>query len=392
MAPIRPNVAHRGRCPKRSRFAALVGTASLLAGCSVFAAPKPGPVSGASLAPVGLVGYVVCPDAVSPVELATGVAEPPIHLPVTGTPALGNFAITTSADGRWAYVVTTTAGSTASVGSGSAGAESNVVIPIDLARQQASKPIAIPGQGGTRAIVMLANGRTLLAASGTTIVPVDAVTHAVGTPLDLGANHTVDGMVIDPRSAMVYVLVPGAVVPVDTTTAEARPAIPTGLTVSSVASPHGLAITGDGATVYVAGQGGTDFGGRVVPVAAAASTALPATSFDRFGISDPAAVAVSSDGTTLFVVDPANDWLVPVPLASFTTPGSPIRLPQTASTGPGGRGTQHPTDVVAVPGATTAFVVEGYDAVVPYVSHTQRFGHPITVCQGASSMAVAPAP
>ena len=51
-------------------------------------------------------GYVVCPNAVTPVELATHTAEAAIPLPISGTPALGNFAIATSADGRWAYVVT----------------------------------------------------------------------------------------------------------------------------------------------------------------------------------------------------------------------------------------------------------------------------------------------
>ena len=60
-----------------------------------------------SLAPAGAVGYVVCPTAVTPVELDTRTAEAPIPLPLRGTPVLGSFAIATSPDGRWAYVATT---------------------------------------------------------------------------------------------------------------------------------------------------------------------------------------------------------------------------------------------------------------------------------------------
>ena len=109
-------------------------------------------------------------------------------------------------------------------------------------------------------------GRTVLAASGTTIVPVDVATRAVGRPLDLGQGRTVAGLALSPTSPTLYVLVADGVVPVDTATATADPPIVTGLTVSSVSSPHGLVVSADGATLYVAGQGPPDFGGRVVPV------------------------------------------------------------------------------------------------------------------------------
>ena len=106
-------------------------------------------------------------------------------------------------------------------------------------------------------------------------------------------------MALDPASTTLYALVPGGVIPVDTANATAGAAIPTGLSVSSVYSPHGIVVTDDGATVYVVGQGGTDFGGRVLPIAAATGATGPATGFDRFGISDPAAVAVTADGSSL---------------------------------------------------------------------------------------------
>jgi hypothetical protein len=359
------------------------------------------------------VGYVVCPDAVTPVELGTRTAEAPIPLPVKGTPVLGDFAITTSPDGRWAYVVTSdgvisgsstgpgtavaptsgpTAPATASPATTPSGvAVQNVVIPINLVTQEAQRPIAIPGQGGTHAIVVMPGGRTILAASGSTIVPVDAVTHQVGTPLDLGPGRTIFGMALDPKSTILYALVAGGVFPVNTANATAGLEIPTGLSVSSVYSPHGVAVTADGATVYVVGQGGTDFGGRVLPIVASTGATLPTTGFDRFGIADPAALAVASDGSTLLVADAANNWVNQVSLANFSDPSPPVRLPELSS-GATSSGTQHPTDIALGPGGTGAFVVDGFNAVIPYQPGTEQFGRPIAVCSGASSMTVAPAP
>jgi DNA-binding beta-propeller fold protein YncE len=396
--------------------AALVAVASMLAGCSAFATPRPAPVHGPSLAPAGSMGYVVCSGAVTPVELATHTAEADIPLGLSGTPALGNAAIATSADGGWAYVVTSngagsdsqppaTAPSSSAAGSAtsspptSAGPSApaagvgvqNVVIPVDLVTQRAQGPIEIPGQGGTHAIVVLPGGRTVWAASGTTIVPIDAPSHRVGAPLDLGPGHTIFGMALDPKGTMLYALVAGGVIPVDTADARVGAEIPTGLSVSSVYSPHGIAITGDGATIYVVGQGGVDFGGRVLPIVAASGATLPSTGFDRYGIADPAALAITADGSALLVVDSANNWVNPVPLATFSDPPSPVRLPQ-SSADASSSGTQHPTDIVIGPGRTGAFVVDGFGAVLPFEPASQTFGRAIPVCSGAASMAVAPAP
>ncbi len=352
-------------------------------------------------------GYVVCPNAVTPVELDTGTAEADIALPISGTPVLGNFAIATSPDGQWAYVVTsdgvipppsasTTSVPPATSGSSTTSAPSpqsptgtvqNVVIPIDLVTEQAQPPIKLPGSGGTHAIVVMPDGRTVLAASGSTIVPIDALTRHVGTPLDLGAGRTIFGMALDPVGTALYALVPGAVIPVNTANATAGALIPTGLSVSSVYSPHGIVVAANGATVYVVGQGGTDFGGRVLPITTATGATGTATGFDRFGIADPAALALTTDGATLLVADAANNWVNPVPLASFTDPPDPIRLPQRtpASTA---TGTQHPTDIVVGPAQSGAYLVDGFDAVIPYSPTSATFGTPIPVCSGASSMAV----
>jgi DNA-binding beta-propeller fold protein YncE len=146
-----------------------------------------------------------------------------------------------------------------------------------------------------------------------------------------------------------------------------------------------VAVSADGATVYVVGQGGVDFGGRLVPVATATGTVGAAIGFDQFGIGDPSALALTADGTTILVADSANNWIIPVPVATLAVPGGPVRLPtgRSASTG-----TDHPSDIVVGPGATGAFVVTGLDTVLPFAPATGTFGSGIRVCPGASSMAV----
>jgi DNA-binding beta-propeller fold protein YncE len=198
-------------------------------------------------------------------------------------------------------------------------------------------------------------------------------------------------MALDPASTILYALVAGAVVPVNTANATAGLPIPTDLSVSSVYSPHGIAVTADGATVYVVGQGGADYGGRVLPITTSTGATQPTTGFDQFGIADPAAIAVTPDGSMLLVVDSADNWINPVSLATFSDPATPVRLPpQPVSAS--STGTQHPTDIVLGPGRTGAFVVDGFSAVIPYDPTRQTFGRAIPVCSGASSMTVAPAP
>ncbi len=383
------------------RGAALLGVPVLLAGCSLVAVPSQPALSGPSFAPPGDIAYAVCPDAVTPVELSSSLAEANIPLRVKGTPGIGNASIATSPDGRWAYVVTTEgepSGShpatpvpvTTGVAPAPAGPSGqNVVIPVNLVTQQAGRPIDIPGSGPTHGIVVLPGGRTAIAASGTSVVPVDLTRDRAGTPLDLGAGHTVFGMALNPAGTTLYVLVAGGVIPVNTVAATAGTPIVTGLSVSSVYSPHGIAVAPGGATVYVIGQGGPDYGGRVIPITASTGALQPAASFDRYGIADPAAVAVSPDGTTLYVVDAADNWVLPLPVASFASPPAPVRLPvQTNGSG----GTQHPSDIVIAPGGVTAYIVDGFTDLVPFTLASQSFGSPIPVCPGASSVAIAPAP
>jgi len=373
---VRPR--HLPAAPAAGLVAVVLGC-SVLAGCSVVATPDSPTVPGTPQATAGPVGYVVCPDAVTPVELRSHLAEASIPLPVDGTPPLGDYAIAVSPDGRSAFVVTQSTPPGQS--------PRNVLIPIDLTTRHAGSPIVLPGDGDSGAVVVMHDGRTVLAASGTTIVPVDVATRAVGRPLDLGTGRTVSGMALSPTSDTLYALVPDGVVPVDTATATAEAPIPTGLTVSSVSSPHGLVVSPDGSTLWVAGQGPPDFGGRVVPVSTATGVVGTATNFDAFGITDPAALAITPDGSQLLVADSANNWIDTVLTADPAQPLTPLRLPTGTGTATAS-GADHPTDVVTSPEDVGAFVVTGLGTVLPYHPSHRTYGTPIRVCTGATSMAV----
>ena len=136
---------------RRSPAVLAAVVALVLSGCSLVADPSPPPVRDASLAPTGPVGYVVCPAAVSPVELDTATPEAAITLPLPSPAPQGNFAIATSPDGRWAYVVTTFGAPPAATPSVSAGVSSSTTAGgAGHVRQQRGHPHR-PGQpaGGT---------------------------------------------------------------------------------------------------------------------------------------------------------------------------------------------------------------------------------------------------
>ncbi|MDA8367111.1 MAG: hypothetical protein M0Z62_09170 [Actinomycetota bacterium] len=380
--PGRPR-AHRQPVALLRRVTAVGAGALLLAGCGLFAQPTPNPPPGPVLAPPGTLAYVVCAGAVTPVELATSTPEAAISLHLPGTPALGDYAIAVGPGGRMAYVDTSPLVN---------GTPRDEVVPVDLVTQRAGTPIGLPGTGGTHAIVVSPDGTTVWAASGGSIVPVDVGTGHVGTPVRVPSAGTVSALVFDPSGSTLYVLGNASVVPVSVASHSAGPAIATSLTVSSTDSPHGMTLDPAGRQLVVVGQGGSNFGGRILTVPLPSGPATAPASFDVFGsVASPSAVAVTPDGKLALVADGPNNWVVPVKMGTTLTPDPPLRMPVQSGAG-GGLSTQHPTDLVLDPGGSTAWIVTGFDALLPLNVSSLTYGSPVPVCAGAASVALAPSP
>ena len=387
--------------------------AATLAGCSLFATPTPAPVTDpGSLAPAGPVGYVVCSDAVTPVELDTHTAEaadPPAHPGDTGPRQFRHRHLDRRPVGLRGDQRRGGAEPIGRLHLGSAGhpqrqrhqpttgtttpsgvAVQNVVIPINLVTQKAEAPIKIPGQGGTHAVVVLPGGRIVLAASGSTIVPVDVATgqgRNTARPRT-GPHHLRHG----PRPHQHHPLrlggrrrVPGRHGQRHRRGGDPHRAVRlVGLLAARHRRHRGRQ---DG---LCGGAGGHRLRGRVLPIVAASGTTAAPTGFDRSASPIRPRWPSPPTDSLLLVADAANNWVNPVPLATFSDPPAPVRLPQKSAGASSGTG--HPTDIVIGPGDTGAFVVDGFDAVVPFQPASETFGPPIPVCSGASSMAVAPAP
>lgn len=382
-SPVRVRPRLRRPAAALRQASALVGSAVLLGGCALFAQPRPSPPPGPVLAPPGTLAYVACAGAVTPVELATHTPEADIHLHLPGTPALGDYAIAVGPGGRTAYVDTSPV-----VG----GTPRDEVVPVDLVTQRAGTPIALPGTGGTRAIAVSPDGTTVWAASGSSVVPVDVAAGRAGTPVRVPSAGTVSALVFDPSGTTLYALGDGSVVPISVARKTAGPAITTSLTVSSTYSPHGMTLDTANGNLVVVGQGGSTFGGRILTVTLPSGPASPPASFDVFGnVSSPSAVAVTPDGTLALVADGPNNWVVPVGMGATLTPHPPVRMPVQSGAG-GGLSTQHPTDLVLEPGGGTAWIVTGFDALLPLTVSSLTYGAPVPVCTGASSVALAPSP
>lgn len=364
---------------------ALVG--ALVAGVLLAACTAPGEseVPGSldhSLAPPGLVAYALCPTEITPVEVRTGVAEPaiPLHLPTT--PALGTYAIATSTDGTMAYVATVPGSSRAQ------GAHAEI-IPVDLVRQVALAPIALPLLGVTRAIITLPTASMVAVAVGSDVLIVDVATGKVVSQADLGLGHNIYAIVNDPARHVLFAMVTGSVVPIPlsgTTFGVPRSSFPTDLAVSSVTSGNGMTMAPNGAALLVVGQFGTNYAGHVIALSTATGATLGTVDLSVYGFSSPAAVAVTSQGQVA-VADASRNWMVPVTLAASgapTTPG-PVAIP-------GDDAVEHPSDVVPAGTSASFELVAPQGVMLSFDPTTHAYGKPVAVCTGATSVAVAPSP
>ncbi len=160
------------------------------------------------------------------------------------------------------------------------------------------------------------------------------------------------------------VLSVGSVTPVAVATGIAGTPIPVGK------GPVALAMTPDGTTVYVANDGS----GTVTPIATATNTAGPPIPVGHY----PHAIAITPDGTTAYVAC-YDGTVVPIDTATGTA-GPPIQAGN------------EPAAIAITPDGTTAYVVNNVlsGTVTPITLATRTVGAPIPVGGKPVALAIAP--
>jgi large repetitive protein len=272
------------------------------------------------------------PGTITPVNLAEGAAGKPIKV---GTNP-GSIAITPN--GRTAYVTDSNA----------VNGDPTTITPINLTTNTPERTIHV----AARAIVITLNGAMAFALGQSGVVPIATATNRPGKTIGLGGLPEAIALSPDGQTAWVLAtpdpgLEPGSnkvtLSAVNTTT----DAIGKVVTLSGLPATgqFSIAITPNGAYIYVLGQGSGKAASTVVAVAAATDVARKPI---KAGIDD-AALAVNPNSKLVYVLSPGSEYQGP-PISS-----QPKNLPGT---------------------------------IVPIVTATNKVGSPIEVGQLASAIAI----
>jgi YVTN family beta-propeller protein len=248
------------------------------------------------------------PGTITPVNLAEGSAGKPIKV---GTNP-GEMAI--SPNGRIAYV----ADSNALTGT------PTVVTPVNLSTNTPETAIHV----AARAIAVTLNGQTALALTSNGVVPIATATNRPGRAIGLGGLP--QAIVLAPDGQTAWVLTtPGPGLDLETVelTAINTATFAVGKVVALQGIPETgeffLAITPNGAHIYVLGQGSGKSASTLVAIAASNDLASRAI---KVGVDDTA-LAVSPDSEFVYVLTPGSDYQgAPIASQPKKTTGSVTRI------------------------------------------------------------------
>jgi predicted alpha-1,2-mannosidase len=265
-------------------------------------------------------------NSVSPVDLSTGTLLPKI--PVAASPrdaAFGGDGMLYVADRDGATVsvidpATRLVVKSIKVGQGpsaiTAGPDGTLwfvnaydgtVQSIDPKTESANPPIPL---GGTlRGLAIIGKTIYVTVTSLNEVVPIDMESHAIGTPIAVGAAPQY--IAATPDGRRLYVVDNGSddVTPIDVTTGRALPPIRVGV------APTAIAISADGTTAYVSND--------AVDTVAVIDLHTDRVRGTIVTGARPYGLALDPDGKTLWVVNRQDNDVVPVDLATSRA-GPPI--------------------------------------------------------------------
>jgi len=268
------------------------------------------------------------PGTVVPVNLADEAAGRPIKV---GTNP-GSIAITPN--GRTAYVTDSNA----------INGDPTTITPINLATDTPEKAIHVAARG----IAITLNGVTAFAFDRNEVVPIATATNLPGKAIVLGGIVQVIALAPDGQTAWALTtfdpgLEPGSgkvsLTSINTATHQIGKVVP--LTGMPTEGEFFVAITPNGAHIYVLGQGSGKSASTLVDVDAATDHAGRPIKVGT----DATALAVNPDNKFVYVLTPGNDYQGPpiasepkkapgsvIPIATATdTVGSPIKAGLLAS-------------------------------------------------------------
>jgi DNA-binding beta-propeller fold protein YncE len=258
---------------------------------------------------------------VTPIDLATNTAEKPID--VLGEPV----SLTAAPDGKTAYVVS------GATNSGPGATSDQTVTPIDLTTDTAKNPIILTNPGDEIAIAPdEKTGYVINGFPSRTVTPINLVTDRPGKPIVL--DEPPYRIVMTPGGTA-YLTITKSVGPSISDSAYyfVRFDLATGKLGKRVmlnsGQPAAIALSPDGKTAYVVSQSSA----TVIAITPVDLTTLkagepisistepgPASYFGQ-----PLAIAIAPDGLTAYVADGLSSTVTPIDLATGV-PGKPITI------------------------------------------------------------------
>jgi hypothetical protein len=296
-------------------------------------------------------GYVVGHTAISPVDLATGKVGKPL------LSSADPIAIVISPDRRTAYAGTPYS-----------------VVPINVTNNAVGKPIATPA--GAEAIAISPGGRTAYAAGSGGVTPIYLSTCTVGRVIATPGLDIPGLIAITPDGRTAYLT--GYLADGQTETAGfLRVDLARGIAGKFLPVPgmYAAAVAPDGRMAHITG------GPSVIPISLVTGKAGKPIKTPGLG---GGSIAITPDGRTAYVgnlkpLAPDAGIVIPIDLAAGTA-GKPIHVPSYPNS---------ILDIAITANARTAYAVS-LASVIPINLTTRKAARPITMPDGAYSIAITP--